>query len=207
MNIARILYPIEVLGPGKRVGVWTSGCQHNCFGCSNPELWVADKKQQIPVEALTDILTTTFRSAEVDGFTITGGDPFYQPKELSELLLFLSKWTEDILVYTGFTIEELQQMHDLYVDACLTEIAVLIDGPYIEVLNNNCPLRGSSNQRILYLKEKFRPKYESHLLNYENAIQNFSLSDGIISVGIHNKNFKSDLQKKAKERGVIIDGD
>ncbi len=206
MNIARILYPIEVLGPGKRVGIWTSGCQHYCPGCSNPELWVANQEQRITVQSLTDMLTTTFHSVEVDGFTITGGDPFYQPEELSELLLSLSKWTEDILVYTGFTLEELQQIHHPYVDACLTEIAVLIDGPYIEAQNNNCPLRGSSNQRILYLKEKFRAKYESHLQNYENAIQNFSLSDGVISVGIHNKNFKSDLQKKAKERGVIIDG-
>lgn len=36
MYVARILYPVEVLGPGKRVGIWFSGCPSKCKGCSNP---------------------------------------------------------------------------------------------------------------------------------------------------------------------------
>ena len=39
MNVARILYPVKVLGPGKRIGIWLCGCDRECFGCSNPELW------------------------------------------------------------------------------------------------------------------------------------------------------------------------
>ena len=37
--VARILYPVKVLGPGNRVGIWLAGCDHKCLGCSNPELW------------------------------------------------------------------------------------------------------------------------------------------------------------------------
>lgn len=43
MYIARILYPVEVLGPGKRIGIWFCGCPRRCEGCSNPELWEFQK--------------------------------------------------------------------------------------------------------------------------------------------------------------------
>lgn len=36
MYIARILYPVEVLGPGKRIGIWFCGCPRRCEGCSQP---------------------------------------------------------------------------------------------------------------------------------------------------------------------------
>lgn len=39
MYVARILYPVEVLGPGKRVGICFYGCPRKCKGCSNPRLW------------------------------------------------------------------------------------------------------------------------------------------------------------------------
>lgn len=36
MYVAGILYPVEVFGPGKRIGIWFSGCLSKCKGCSNP---------------------------------------------------------------------------------------------------------------------------------------------------------------------------
>lgn len=44
MYIARILYPVKVLGPGERIGIWMDGCEHGCIGCSNPELWDIQSK-------------------------------------------------------------------------------------------------------------------------------------------------------------------
>ena len=40
MNVARILFPVQVLGPGNRIGIWLCGCNRACKGCSNPELWI-----------------------------------------------------------------------------------------------------------------------------------------------------------------------
>ena len=48
MYIARILYPVEVLGPGKRIGIWFCGCPRRCEGCSNPELWEFQERYQVP---------------------------------------------------------------------------------------------------------------------------------------------------------------
>ena len=81
----------------------------------------------------------------MDGFTITGGDPFYQPDALRELLPLLETISPDILVYTGYLREELPE--DI-----LQHIAVLIDGRYVQENNRGEVLRGSDNQRIIILR-------------------------------------------------------
>jgi anaerobic ribonucleoside-triphosphate reductase activating protein len=104
MLAARILYPVEVLGIGKRVGIWVCGCNHYCHACSNPELWEFDKSKDISVDSLYGIIKTICDNNVVDGFTITGGEPFDQADELMELLLKLKNLSADIIVYTGYTI-------------------------------------------------------------------------------------------------------
>ena len=47
MEIDRILYPVESLGPGKRVVVWTIGCSKHCKNCSNKELWEKNNKKDV----------------------------------------------------------------------------------------------------------------------------------------------------------------
>ena len=52
----------------------------------------------------------------------------YQAEALQGLITFLKNISEDILVYTGFEIEELTEKQ-------LENISVLIDGMYVEDLN------------------------------------------------------------------------
>ena len=75
MYVARILYPVEVLGPGKRIGIWFCGCPHKCKGCSNPELWDFQDKYNVSLETVMALVTSIAKDNQVDGFTITGGDP------------------------------------------------------------------------------------------------------------------------------------
>lgn len=185
MYIARILYPVEVLGPGKRIGIWFSGCFRRCKGCSNPELWEFDKKFEISLELVFQLIKKITNKNIVEGFTITGGDPMCQPKDLQKLIGLLQEISTDILVYTGFKKEELPKEY-------LQGISVLIDGEYIESRNQNCLLRGSDNQKIYILNEDIQEKYNFYLKNTSNQIQNFTTLDGIISVGIHRPNFRGD---------------
>lgn len=204
MNVARILYPVEVLGPGRRVGIWVAGCEHYCEKCSNPELWSKRPEYEIEVQTLVDVIRQSIPSNQIDGFVITGGDPFYQAEELAELLPALKQLADDILVYTGFTYEELLSSDNEAVESCLGNISVLVDGPYIDALNDGSLLRGSSNQRIIFLNEDIKPKYQAYFDTYhENKIQNFSVEGGVVSVGIHKRDFSDDIVAAAKKKGVV----
>ena len=56
-----------------------------------------------------------------------------------------------IFVWTGYTLEELKNRNDECIENILSHINVLIDGKFIQAERDiTLPLRGSSNQRILY---------------------------------------------------------
>lgn len=135
MYASRILYPVKTLGPGDRVGIWLCGCLHGCPGCSNPELWSRGERFRITRERLLQLVGLIAQGAEVNGFTITGGDPLEQSEELALLLPELRKISGDILVY-----------HGLYAGAAprdglpggggrSEDTSVLIDGEYIQRRN------------------------------------------------------------------------
>lgn len=202
MLIARLLYPIEVLGVGKRVGIWVSGCNRRCRGCSNPELWEFDQTREISVESILKIISGLHEQNPVDGFTITGGEPFDQEIELAPLVRGLKELSQDIIVYTGYTINELRSRKGNDMEAIFNDIAVLIDGRYIDEQNKDFFMKGSGNQNIIVLNSNFKKTYSEHIANGRNKIQNFRAYDGIISVGIHKRGFIADLDKRMKEYGI-----
>ncbi len=157
MKIDRLFYPVTTLGFGRRVGIWTIGCPHHCNGCSNPELWDFSGGGELSAEQAADAICDI--TDRIDGITITGGDPFAQADELLKLVRVLeSRGFEDILIYSGYTLEEIEVMSD---DAreCLNHIAALVDGRYVDELNDNLGMRGSSNQRLHLFKEQFAERY------------------------------------------------
>lgn len=205
MYIARILYPVRVLGPGNRIGLWVSGCRHGCAGCSNPELWPQKPDQQIAPDQLSGVLHRIAAQHPVDGITVTGGEPFDQCEELRELLRRVGDLTQDVLIYTGYTLAELTTRHDDSTDAVLRQTAVLIDGRYVQSLNTGLPLLGSANQQIHYLKPAFRDTYEAYLQKPDHGIQNFTLGNSVVSVGIHRAEYAAQLPGHTARKGLIID--
>ena len=182
MYVARVLYPVEVLGPGNRVGIWFCGCPRRCKGCCNPELWEFQERYKTTPETIFDLVRILAQDHSIDGFTITGGDPMYQPEELKKLLGMLKEISDDIIVYTGYKIDDLDS--DI-----LSDISVLIDGEYVEELNDNSLMRGSSNQEIHILDDSKLNKYNTYFATESNKIQNFFTADGVVSVGIHRPDF------------------
>lgn len=156
MQVDRMYYPVTTLGYGKRIGIWTIGCNHHCYNCSNPELWGNNPTKEVPVAKIIEYIK---RVPEIDGITITGGDPFEQPEELLALVKELKAMeVEDILVYSGYTIEDLRDKNS-ETKEILSLIGVLIDGKYIDELNDNKSIRGSSNQRIHILNNNLYERY------------------------------------------------
>ena len=198
MYVARILYPVNVLGPGKRIGIWFNGCQHYCPGCSNPELWTPQERYSTTLETLLNLIGQVCNTQQVDGFTLTGGDPFAQPDALAQLLPELSKISDDILVYTGFEYDEVLHAHPELV----AQIGVLIDGKYIQERNTGTILRGSDNQNIIILNSQLADKYHHYLETAQNEIQNFTALDGVISVGIHRPGYENQVDALLRGKGL-----
>ena len=181
INIALIKYPVTNLGPGNRICIWTSGCKKKCLGCMSEASQKFSEETLRPFEDIRLELENIIFKNKVDGVTISGGEPFDQ-NELEKLVFYLKeKNIDDILIYTGYKIEELEKY-----DRILANISVLIDGPYIDELNDNRPLRGSSNQRIIILNSKYRYKY----LEYLKLPRTFDVKfykDRFIIIGLLNK--------------------
>lgn len=85
------------------------------------------------------------------------------------------------------TLEKLQAMEDPWVDKLLRcHIDLLIDGPYAEEQNDGKSLKGSANQRVLFLTERYLPHrglYERSARNAEVYMEN----NALFFVGIPNK--------------------
>lgn len=185
MYLDRILFPVTALGPGNRLCLWVAGCSRRCKGCANPELWQQHPHQKISPSRLADCVDK-LKKQDIEGITISGGEPFEQAQELARFLeLFLGESPRDVLVFTGYRLEELQM--DQKYHALLEKTDVLIDGAYIEEQNDNkTPLRGSLNQRIHFLNPAVQKKYETYMES-GRQIQNFVYDYKTVSVGIHNR--------------------
>jgi anaerobic ribonucleoside-triphosphate reductase activating protein len=86
-----------------------------------------------------------------------GGEPLDQAKDLSQLLYKIRDKFPDlkIWIYSGRTFEE--NMKNQLKAECLSLCDVLVDGEYVDELKDlTLAFRGSSNQRIINLKETFK---------------------------------------------------
>lgn len=202
MYIARMLFPVKNLGPGERIGIWVSGCLKNCKGCANPELHARESGQDISIDMLEKLIGTMPKTPSA--LTVTGGEPFEQAKELAELCeWFTQKYGDDILVYTGYTIEQLRSRHNLATDAVLNSIAALVDGEYIEQLNNGNKIKGSDNQRLFVLRKEYADDYCAldTTSDDQRVIQLFPTGDGgVITTGFERRGFKEHFSANLKQK-------
>jgi anaerobic ribonucleoside-triphosphate reductase activating protein len=153
LQLARTHYPVTVLGPGVRAGIWVQGCSIGCSGCVARDTWDAQGGAAVDVAAVLDWLAGI--DGPLDGVTISGGEPFQQPAALAELLASLDAWRRgrtgelDVLVYSGYPWSRLARSPRLA--PLLARCDAVIAGPYVARRNTGAPLRGSDNQRLVPL--------------------------------------------------------
>lgn len=180
MFIKRMCYPVHVLGPGERIGIWLAGCEKRCPGCMSPELQTTEGCGNVSVD---DVIASLQKvPGPIDGITISGGEPFLQHEELCALVEFIdANLTHDIIIYTGYQLDELRTKKSPPIESILSHIAVLIDGEYRDDLNDGVGLRGSSNQTIHIFRN---PQDYEYLKSAERTLQTFRYNDSILVVGI-----------------------
>ena len=98
----------------------------------------------------------------------------------------------NLICFTGYQYERLLSHPPTSgVAELLNEVDVLIDGPYIQSLNDSVGLRGSSNQRILHLTSKLK----DHELESQNRRLEVRITDGELAfIGIPTPEIKAALE-------------
>ncbi len=147
VRLASDLQPDSILdGPGIRTVIWFQGCFHNCFGCQNPETHDLNGGFETDTKDICEKLKT-FKYQ--NGITLSGGDPFFQPKPALEMVKFAKSMGMNVWAYTGFTYEALLA-GDIDRLELLKNVDVLVDGKFIlDKKSLNCKFRGSTNQRLI----------------------------------------------------------
>ena len=180
MRIGGMWYPVLTLGYGNRLGIWFQGCEKHCRNCISPEFRSKEDGEILHLAEIKKIIRCD--CGKIDGLTISGGEPFDQPEGLMLLVeWFAEEFNDDILIFTGYTLDELYEKKSSTIKRILNTISVLVDGEYMEELNSGIGLRGSTNQKIYVWKN--RDKY-TDLEKYNRNIQCVFLRNRIWMIGI-----------------------
>lgn len=149
IRLAGVVRESIVDGPGLRFTVFCQGCPHGCEGCHNPA--THDFEGGYDCE-ISKIIAAVDENPLLDGVTFSGGEPMCQPEAFAALAEELKKRSLNIMVYTGYTYEELLKLAETRpaVGKLLELTDYLVDGRFILAQRNlTLPFRGSANQRIL----------------------------------------------------------
>jgi anaerobic ribonucleoside-triphosphate reductase activating protein len=149
-------YPIDVVnGPGTRVTLFVSGCEHACKGCYNQSTWSLRSGHDFG-QALEDQIIADLNDSRIyrRGLSLSGGDPMH-PANVADVLRLVKRVKQecigkDIWLWTGYLLADLSSEQE----QLLPFIDVLIDGKFEQALADpSLEWRGSSNQVIHYLSD------------------------------------------------------
>jgi anaerobic ribonucleoside-triphosphate reductase activating protein len=134
-------------GPGARTVVWVQGCTLGCAGCFNPSTHVDGGTAMTVDEIMAQV------PADADGLSLSGGEPLQQAAAIVPLLDAARARNLSTLAFSGYTREEIAALP--HGPDVLARLDVLIDGRYVAAERLATGLRGSANQRILLLTERY----------------------------------------------------
>lgn len=171
----------EALGPCKRFAIWVQGCNKRCKGCIAKDSWSLDGGELITIDTLAKQI---IKQDGIEGITISGGEPFLQQASLCELIYQVRVQKDvGVIVYTGMKYDEIRDT-DLAMSA-----DIIIDGEYIAELNDDKSLRGSSNQNVICITERYKSVVADYYGVQGRKIE-LNITDGITRmVGIPSKEF------------------
>ncbi len=139
-------------GPGVRAVIWVQGCSLGCPGCFNPRTHSFAGGEPVCVDDLFGCIVAL--GDAIEGVTVSGGEPLQQWRPLLALLRHVRRETSlSVLLFTGYPREEVQRMPDA--EALLECVDVLIAGRYDASRRPARDLRGSANQTVHLLTERY----------------------------------------------------
>ena len=180
LRVFDIKTSITKLGPGIRFGIWTQGCPRKCKGCMSPNSQALDQGYLVDVDTLAKQIVQSGRTE----LTISGGEPFLQAEQLIALIGRIREEVDlGVIIYTGYTIEELGSSNNEHQKILLNMCNLIIDGAYMESLNDGKNLRGSSNQRAIPLNDRYKD-FSEEVVTKPAEVECFFQEEKISMVGV-----------------------
>ena len=202
-------WPVTVLGPGRRIGLWVQGCSIGCKGCVSQDTWPADPAKAIAIDDLVAWCKRVTQGA-FDGVTISGGEPFDQPLALGGLLQGLRAWRRkaaldfDILCYSGYPLKTLEHKHP----KTLALLDAIVPEPYADALPLGPVWRGSSNQPLVLLSDRGRARYAKYVSMAADADKRMQVAvEGgrVWMIGIPERGDMARVEALCASRGLELD--
>lgn len=157
-HISGICYESIVDGPGIRTAIFMSGCTHACPGCHNPLAQDPCAGTVADDYMVQQIANNIRNNCLINGITLTGGDPLFNPEATYHFLYSLrnkigERWKDlTVWMYTGDIAEHFlwDNRQSNFLQLLLSFVDVVVDGPFVqELADKRLPFKGSSNQRII----------------------------------------------------------
>lgn len=154
MRYADVIWNDIAAGDGLCVSFYTQGCPHHCPGCHNPQTWDFEGGKEFPASLLDELIIRLNAQGIQRPLCILGGEPLCNENLfLTNLLVSTVREKSPhtkILIWTGYTYEELEKIGSPHMKNILANVNTIIDGPYIqEERDVTLKMRGSRNQRII----------------------------------------------------------
>jgi anaerobic ribonucleoside-triphosphate reductase activating protein len=208
IEVNRLLAPVTVLGAGRRVGLWVQGCRLRCLGCASQDTWVVGQGEERDTEDVADVIATETKARDLDGLTLTGGEPLDQARALALVVegvrgrLAGSPQGDrfDVLLFSGYPAAAAQKRAGRLWP--LLDLAVC--GPYRPGEPSEQPLVASANQDMLLLTELGRAKYP--LPDDTPRMQVVSDGTDLLMVGLPRPGDLDAIAGRLEERGVTLGG-
>ena len=158
-----------VNGPGRRAVVWFQGCEVHCPGCWNPASHLRRGGFAASAAELAAQIERAAQAYDLEGVTLSGGEPLHQISEIIELLSLLKHQLPTLSagLFTGYAENELDAgKFRTYLpstpatrQAQWRELRSLLDFAVLGRYNRNqattAPLVSSRNQRLRLFSARY----------------------------------------------------
>lgn len=162
LNLASRLSCTEAEGPGRRAVLWVQGCNKRCPGCCNSAYLQLAERELVSASSVLEWLENAHHVHDLEGVTFLGGEPMLQAQGLAFVAQGAQSLGLSVMVFSGYTKNELDVLRLPGADQLLRHTDVLVDGPF----EANLPERsrrwvGSTNQQFHYLTKRYDARIES----------------------------------------------
>ncbi|MDR2688997.1 MAG: radical SAM protein [Azoarcus sp.] len=208
LRLNKAHYPVTTLGHGRRIGLWLQGCSIRCKGCVSMDTWDTAGGGEVDIAVLLAWCEEKAREGGMDGITLSGGEPFDQPRALDALLDALLHWREcsgrvfDLLCYSGYPLGTLAARHA----ALLAKLDAIIPEPYADRLAEGGLWRGSANQPLVPLTALGQQRYAGQAEAAAEKRMQVAVEGGKIwMIGIPRREDMARLEALCAARGLHLD--